>query len=133
MNTKWDHAMNTKRGIISAVVGGLAFIGLGWYAVSASGAMMGEYFLAGVMSARRIVTVVHVVLCAAVIGLGLVKSRPAKARILPWAITGIELVAGALLSWIAAMFTYGFGELIENTAVIADLSAKADAEKHPAD
>lgn len=45
----------------------------------------------------------------------------------------IVMIAGALLSWIAAMFTYGFGELIENTTVIADLSAKADAEKHPAD
>lgn len=89
--------MNTKRGIISAAVGLVAFIVLGWYAVDVSGAMMGEYFLAGVMSARRIVTVVHVVLCAAVIGLCLVKSRPARARILPWAITGIELVAGALV------------------------------------
>lgn len=96
MSQQGDTAMNTKRGIISAVVGGLAFIGLGGYVVAACGAMMGEFFLLGVMSARRIVTVVHVVLCAAVIGLCLVKSRPAKARILPWAIAGIELVAGAL-------------------------------------
>ena len=39
------------------------------------------------------------------------------------------LIVGSLLSWVRSSFAYGFGELIENTAVIADLMAKADAEK----
>ena len=39
---------------------------------------------------------------------------------------------GALLTWVACVFAYGFGEQIENTAVIATLMVKADAEKHAA-
>ena len=41
--------------------------------------------------------------------------------------------AGSLLSWIGSFFAYGFGELIENTTVIAELAAKADAEKNKAE
>lgn len=40
------------------------------------------------------------------------------------------LFAGSLASWIGSFFAYGFGELIENTTVIAELAAKADAEKN---
>lgn len=39
------------------------------------------------------------------------------------------LIVGSLVSWVGSFFTYGFGELIENTTVIAELMAKADAEK----
>lgn len=40
------------------------------------------------------------------------------------------MVFGSLFSWIGSFFVYGFGELIENTTVIAELMAKADAEKN---
>ena len=43
------------------------------------------------------------------------------------------LIGGSLLSWIGSFFAYGFGELIENTTVIAELAAKADAEKSKAE
>ena len=43
------------------------------------------------------------------------------------------LIVGSLLSWVGSFFAYGFGELIENTTVIAELMAKADAEKNNAE
>ena len=43
------------------------------------------------------------------------------------------LIVGSLVSWIGSFFVYGFGELIENTTVIAELAAKADAEKNKAE
>lgn len=43
------------------------------------------------------------------------------------------LIVGSLVSWIGSFFAYGFGELIENTTVIAELAAKADAEKNKAE
>lgn len=39
-------------------------------------------------------------------------------------------VIGSLLSWVLSVFSYGFGEQIENTALIASLMVKADAKKH---
>lgn len=45
----------------------------------------------------------------------------------------VVMIAGSLLSWIASFFSYGFGELIENTTVVAELMAKADAEKKAAE
>lgn len=43
------------------------------------------------------------------------------------------MIGGSLVSWIGSFFIYGFGELIENTTVIAELAAKADAEKNKAE
>ena len=43
------------------------------------------------------------------------------------------LIGGSLLLWIGSFFAYGFGELIEDTTVIAELAAKADAEKSKAE
>ncbi len=43
------------------------------------------------------------------------------------------MIVGSLFSWIGSFFAYGFGELIENTTVIAELAAKADAEKNKAE
>lgn len=43
------------------------------------------------------------------------------------------MIIGSLLSWVGSFFAYGFGELIENTTVIAELMAKADAEKNHAE
>ena len=43
------------------------------------------------------------------------------------------MIVGSLVSWIDSFFAYGFGELIENTTVIAELAAKADAEKNKAE
>ena len=43
------------------------------------------------------------------------------------------MLVGPLVSWIGSFFVYGFGELIENTTVIAELAAKADAEKNNAE
>lgn len=43
------------------------------------------------------------------------------------------MIVGSLVSWIGSFFVYGFGELIENTTVIAELAAKADAEKNKAE
>lgn len=43
------------------------------------------------------------------------------------------LIVGSLLSWIGSFFAYGFGELIENTTIIAELIAKADAKKDNAE
>lgn len=40
------------------------------------------------------------------------------------------IVGGALASWVGSFVLYGFGELVENVTVIAELSAKADAEKN---
>lgn len=48
------------------------------------------------------------------------------------AIGFVVMIVGALLSWIGSFFTYGFGELIENSAVTAELLAKADAERNNA-
>ena len=45
----------------------------------------------------------------------------------------VVMIVGPLVSWIDSFFTYGFGELIENTTVIAELAAKADAEKNKAE
>lgn len=59
-------------------------------------------------------------------GLGLMTAGSAASIGVGFAI----LVGGSLLSWIGSFFTYGFGELIENTTVIAELAAKADAEKN---
>ncbi len=40
-------------------------------------------------------------------------------------ITGIALIiAGPLISWVSSFFVYGFGQLIENTEVIAENSEK---------
>lgn len=44
--------------------------------------------------------------------------------------TGIAIMLGGpLLSWIGSFFTYGFGELIEKTTVIAEAAAKDDVQK----
>ncbi len=44
--------------------------------------------------------------------------------------TGIGIIlAGSLLSWVGALFAYGFGELIEKTTIIADRVTKAEKEK----
>jgi len=59
-------------------------------------------------------------------GLGLMTAGSAESIGVGFAI----LVGGSLLSWIGSFFAYGFGELIENTTVIAELAAKADAEKN---
>lgn len=49
-------------------------------------------------------------------------------------VTGVlVLFVGTIGSWIGSFFAYGFGELIENTTVIAELAAKADAEKNKAE
>lgn len=40
------------------------------------------------------------------------------------------MFGGSLLSWVGSFFTYGFGELIENSAITAELLVKADAEKN---
>ena len=45
----------------------------------------------------------------------------------------VIMIVGSLVSWIGSFFAYGFGELIENTTVIAELAAKADAEKNKAE
>lgn len=45
----------------------------------------------------------------------------------------VVMIVGPLVSWIGSFFAYGFGELIENTTVIAELAAKADAEKNKAE
>lgn len=45
----------------------------------------------------------------------------------------LVMIVGLLVSWIGSFFVYGFGELIENTTVIAELAAKADAEKNKAE
>ena len=39
-------------------------------------------------------------------------------------------VTGSLLSWVSSVFSYGFGDQIEYTALIASLMVKADAKKH---
>ena len=41
----------------------------------------------------------------------------------------IVIVVGALSGWISSFVLYGFGELIENSSIIANLMAKQDAEK----
>lgn len=45
----------------------------------------------------------------------------------------VVMIVGSLVSWIDSFFAYGFGELIENITVIAELAAKADAEKNKAE
>lgn len=40
------------------------------------------------------------------------------------------IVVGPLVAWLASLFSYAFGEMFENITVIAELMAKADAEKH---
>ena len=45
----------------------------------------------------------------------------------------VVLLGGSLVSWLGSLVSYGFGELIENTTVIAELAAKADAEKNKAE
>ena len=40
------------------------------------------------------------------------------------------MIVGPLAFWIGSFVLYGFGELIENATVIAELAAKADAEKN---
>ena len=45
----------------------------------------------------------------------------------------VVMIVGSLVSWIGSFFAYGFGELIENTTVIAELATKADAEKNKAE
>ena len=42
------------------------------------------------------------------------------------------LIGGTLSSWITALLLDGFGELIENSAVIANLMVKADAQESEA-
>ncbi len=39
------------------------------------------------------------------------------------------IIAGPLLSWVGALFVYGFGELIEKTTIIADHVTKPEKEK----
>ena len=41
----------------------------------------------------------------------------------------LVMTVGSVCSWLGSLTTYGLGELIENTTVIAELMAKADAEK----
>ena len=45
---------------------------------------------------------------------------------------GIPCV-GTLVSWLAVLVLYAFGELVEKTTVIAKVAAKADAEKNIAE
>lgn len=42
-------------------------------------------------------------------------------------------IVGSFISWISAFFTYGFGELVENSAIIAGkkVNAAQDSEKAP--
>ena len=35
-------------------------------------------------------------------------------------------VGGSLISWIGSFFTYGFGELIENSSKLVDLAGKSE-------
>lgn len=49
-------------------------------------------------------------------------------------ISGILImIFGSLLSWIGSFATYGYGELIENTALIAKRMAKANAKRKNAE
>lgn len=41
---------------------------------------------------------------------------------------GLVLIGGILVAWVGALLLYGFGDLIENTAKIAN-STKADKNK----
>lgn len=40
------------------------------------------------------------------------------------------IIVGPLVAWLGSLFSYAFGEMFENITVIAELMAKADAEKH---
>lgn len=64
-----------------------------------------------------------------VVGIGMIDSGN-DAMI---AVGVLVMIVGLLVSWIGSFFVYGFGELIENTTVIAELAAKADAEKNKAE
>lgn len=49
-------------------------------------------------------------------------------------VSGLAIMTvGSVCSWLGSLTTYGLGELIENTTVIAELMAKADAEKNEAE
>lgn len=39
------------------------------------------------------------------------------------------MIVGAFFSWISAFFTYGFGELVDNSAIIAGKQQKTDASE----
>lgn len=44
---------------------------------------------------------------------------------------GILITAGGILiGWISSFVLYGFGELVENSCIVANLMAKQDAEKN---
>ena len=42
----------------------------------------------------------------------------------------IVMVALGLASWISSLTLYGFGDLIENTAITAEMMVKADFERN---
>jgi len=42
----------------------------------------------------------------------------------------IIIVAGSLIGWVSSFMLYGFGELVENSCIIANLMAKQDAERN---
>lgn len=41
----------------------------------------------------------------------------------------LNVLIGSIVVWLGSFFAYGFGELIENTTIIAELMAKSEAEK----
>lgn len=44
---------------------------------------------------------------------------------------GLLIIAGgSLIGWVSSFVLYGFGELVENSCIMANLMAKQDAEKN---
>ena len=69
---------------------------------------------------QRVICIVEIAI-SVVAGIGMIGSGYNNAMV------GMGLavmIVGSLVSWIGSFFAYGFGELIENTTVIAELAAK---------
>lgn len=44
----------------------------------------------------------------------------------------VAIVVGSLISWVGSFILYAYGDLVENVTIIAELVAKADAERESA-
>ena len=42
----------------------------------------------------------------------------------------LTIIVGPLVGWLSSFMLYGFGELVENSCIMANLMAKQDAEKN---
>ena len=77
---------------------------------------------------KKLATIVAIggIVCSIIFGIaGITNSNSPE----EWFLMLFIIIIGCLLSWIGSFFTYGFGELIENSSIIAKATIKENPSR----